>query len=356
MEVKKLSRIDKLKKRLTVEKERIHFQFYCVYILFMIIAFVMTVVNIVTKEYLMAGVTFSFLILNLISLILILIKNKITDYISRILFCIGIISMFTFFVISGKPEGFSAIWCALLPVSGMILFRKKNGTILSAIMFVILVVLFWTPISENLTAYSLTFKTRFPILYLAFYAVGLFFETIRQITHEELVKTKDMYRALSFTDRLTGLGNETAYFKMISQQEKKIEKKNAKFAIAVLDVNCVKKTNDKYGHRFGCNLIVTAGKMLPQVFKTSQIFHIGGDEFVVLIEGKDFENIDKTVTDAKNTLSYKKIEFLNKKLILSVAIGVCKYQVGKAYKDIFQTADERMYKNKQDLKNKYKII
>ena len=169
-------------------------------------------------------------------------------------------------------------------------------------------------------------------------------------------KTNDYLRKLSYTDHLTGLGNETAYFESVDKLLNVLERVNLKYGIVVMDVNNVKATNDTYGHRYGCHLIVEAGKMLPSIFKTSRLFHVGGDEFIVILLGDDYDNIDEIIKDFDSKLKYTKIEFEGHELVLSVARGYHKSMEGLSYKEVFQAADDKMYENKREIKKEYNLI
>lgn len=156
-------------------------------------------------------------------------------------------------------------------------------------------------------------------------------------------------------DTLTGLGNETAYFEKVEEIEAKIKNNEAKFAVVIMDVNNVKNTNDAYGHRFGCHLIVTGGKTLPKIFKNSAAFHIGGDEFVVIVEGDNVDKLDDCIKKFDEGLAYKVINYNGVDIILSLARGYRVYESGMKYKDVFQDADDAMYANKKMIKEKYNI-
>lgn len=166
-------------------------------------------------------------------------------------------------------------------------------------------------------------------------------------------KNQEYLLKLSYEDHLTGLGNETAYFEEVDNINKILESVDLKYAIMVMDVNNVKRTNDSYGHRFGCHLIVECGYMLPSIFKTSRLFHIGGDEFVAIIIGEDYDNLEKRILDFDSKLIYSNIEFESHNLILSVARGYYVSKPGMTYKEVFQQADDNMYINKKMIKEKY---
>lgn len=168
-------------------------------------------------------------------------------------------------------------------------------------------------------------------------------------------KQREYLKKLSYTDSLTGLGSETAYYKEVDEINKKIEVSDISFGVCVMDLNNVKATNDVYGHRYGCHLIVTGGLELPKIFNTSKLFHIGGDEFVAIVYGSDLDNIEKITKDFEQDLDYKEIEYEGHKLILSVSMGFSRYEKGLKYKDVFQKADMNMYLVKKNMKEKYHL-
>ena len=168
-------------------------------------------------------------------------------------------------------------------------------------------------------------------------------------------KEKEFIKNIN-TDILTGLGNERAYYTYLETIDSRTGNDAKKrYAIALMDLNGLKATDDTYGHRFGCHLIVEFGHQLAEFFKTSKLYHIGGDEFVAIMEDEDFRNRHKLVEQFIEKFSYMEIEFEDKTLILSVAIGIQESEKNKKYNEIFQMADKNMYKNKAIIKRKYKI-
>ncbi len=339
---------------MTVEKERIRLQFLCVYMIFAVVSLVMTLINALTGWKTLMLLTLVFGGLNVINFVLACFFPR-TEHIVRGVFATELVCLLTSFLIIGDPEGFSAIWIALLPAAGLLLFRKRDGIILSVVMFAILAFLFWTPFGKSLLQfdYTETFLFRFPILYLAFFVLGFFFEWIRSVTQEELNISRNKYIKLSYTDRLTGLGNESSYLRKIEQIERKSKTAPIRFAVVFLDVNGVKMTNDQYGHRYGCHLIVTTGQTLPSIFPTSDLYHIGGDEFVAIVKGEDLTYLNDRLLALDAALRYREIVYDGKELILSVAHGVSIYREGEKYSTVVQRADEDMYQNKRAIKMQY---
>ena len=159
---------------------------------------------------------------------------------------------------------------------------------------------------------------------------------------------------LTYYDGLTGLLNERSYIKETEKIDHFVEQNKLKeYAIILMDVNNIKITNDTYGHRYGCHLIVRCGHTLPEFFKESKLFHVGGDEFVVIVYGEDYKNLDQILKTIEEKLSYSLITHENIELIFSVAFGHARYQEGMKYRDVLQIADNAMYENKKAIKAKY---
>lgn len=190
--------------------------------------------------------------------------------------------------------------------------------------------------------------------------VSMFFATILLVALEHFsISMKDLryekrLEQLTYYDDLTGLLNERSYLKEIEDLDKFIEEgKINEYAVILMDLNNIKATNDTYGHRYGCHLIVRCGHMLPQYFKSSRLFHIGGDEFVAIVYGEDYQHLDEILKIYEEKLTYSLIEFEGRELIFSLAHGVAKYESGLKYKNVLQKADNAMYLNKKEIKEKY---
>ena len=154
---------------------------------------------------------------------------------------------------------------------------------------------------------------------------------------------------VAYTDVMTGVKNKTAYEEEISAIGQKIREKTAKFALVMFDINNLKPTNDTYGHEQGDRLIVLTAMLMQKVFGKENVFRIGGDEFVVLLQAGEADRYQ----DAVQNFS-RELELLNKeeKFVwgeIKVARGATLYdcRTDAAYGDVFRRADALMYQNKK---------
>ena len=107
-------------------------------------------------------------------------------------------------------------------------------------------------------------------------------------------KSLETLENLVYQDVLTGVGNAAAYHEMDKAVDKVIHAGVVpNVAIIFCDLNDLKKTNDIYGHAVGDEYIQKCCHIIRSIFKNSRVYRIGGDEFIVVPEGPDFENKDE---------------------------------------------------------------
>lgn len=171
-------------------------------------------------------------------------------------------------------------------------------------------------------------------------------------TYEKISEYTAYINALAYRDSLTGIKNSTAYSEAISEINKEINFGNPRFGVIVADINNLKHTNDKYGHDVGNDLIVHAAKILADIFKTSAVFRIGGDEFAVILKDYDFNNYYNLMSTLDEVCSKEYIVANETDIQLSLARGVAIFNpnIDKVYEDVFIKADHAMYLHKEQSK------
>jgi len=341
---------------LTDEELRIRLQFFCVYIIFAVVSAVMTVVNILTGWHLLMLSTLVFAVLNLINIVLALI-SPVTEWITRILFAVETLCLYLFFIIVGEPEGFSAIWLVLLPGSGMLLYRMKYGVILSLTQLLILAFLFWTEAGRSLIlyeGYSQSFLLRFPLLYSATLAVGIFFEFIRQTTQRELTGTRKQFEYLSKHDALTGLYNRYGFY--AEMQEITENHRDGGYAFAILDLDHFKNVNDRYGHLNGDEVLKrTAETVSGIVANHGWVSRWGGEEFSVFFkDAGEAEALSQRILKAFQDIMYS---FDGDYFHVTVSIGLVIINSGFSLtsSELVSAADNNLYCSKENGRNRITV-
>ena len=152
-------------------------------------------------------------------------------------------------------------------------------------------------------------------------------------------------------DSLTGLRNVTSYKRWVEEFDKEIENKTANFGVVVFDLNLLKETNDTYGHDVGDKLIVTAAKVISDIFKRSPVFRVGGDEFLAVLKHRDLEDCEKLFAQLDLVCAETYVEERGE-IPISIARGFAMFDSDKdfCFNDVFKRADNAMYENKRKSK------
>ena len=197
--------------------------------------------------------------------------------------------------------------------------------------------------------------------YLPFYSIGLLIGVCILETYvlneskerfknanEQNKEKLDVALTLAYTDSLTGVKSKHAYVEKEEEYDKLIASGEINsFAVVVFDLNGLKTTNDKLGHEAGDKYIIDSVKLISHYFSFDSIYRFGGDEFVSILVGEEFEN-RKKIHDGFMEAINKNLS-TNKPVIAS-GISVFKKGVDNTFKAVFYRADKMMYARKDYLK------
>lgn len=161
---------------------------------------------------------------------------------------------------------------------------------------------------------------------------------VQQRARQELT-----YRATH--DALTGLYNRQGVAHVFSPS-----RLNAPFSRAVLylDIDNFKQINDEYSHRVGDEILVWLARMLnAQVRPTDTIFRIGGDEFLIVLDGiMDDTDMEKVAHRLLQRLVRPVTVQPNITVNVAVSIGAVRWESGPL-DDAIAHADRLMYSAKE---------
>ena len=333
----------------TDDERRRRVQFYGVFLLLGCVSAVMTLINVFTDKGTLTWVTFAFALMSFLNYGIARYLRVQGLAISSALFMLELVGMFVYFIVSGNPDGFSAIWICMLPACGMLLFGIRAASLLSAGMWLILVFFFWTQLGRSLLqyAYSETFLMRFPILYLTFFLLSLLLELIRHVTQRELSRLRERYQFLSAHDTLTTLLNRSG----LKERKKEIRVKGDQ-GVLFIDIDHFKQVNDTCGHATGDAVLAMVAEVVKTHVADAELCRWGGEEIVVWFPGGDFhdEIADDIRRDVEKTTL--RIPGSDKRVGVTVSIGVATGDRNTPLDELILLADERMYQAKSAGRNR----
>lgn len=181
--------------------------------------------------------------------------------------------------------------------------------------------------------------------------ITIFMEQINAATVNKILA--DELERIANTDSLTKIFNR-AYFereldKYISQSKRFSE---MHFAIVMMDINGLKRVNDKYGHEKGDELIVLASQMVVRACRASDIpVRLGGDELIILCPSTRFNGALALIErirqmEAGFSLKCETPDGQTESIPVRLSIGVAASDMA-APDDVLGLADKLMYQDKK---------
>lgn len=173
-------------------------------------------------------------------------------------------------------------------------------------------------------------------------------------TSKKLEDTRQKANAmneLANKDALTGIRNKNAYDKEVSVIEQEMVHGKSEFGVAMVDMNFLKRINDTYGHDKGNLAIQKLCKLVCDTFAHSPVFRIGGDEFVVLLKGNDYQKISELAASFNQVVENpdpSKEEWE----CPGAALGYALYDssIDNNFASVFKRADQAMFEKKREMK------
>ena len=148
-------------------------------------------------------------------------------------------------------------------------------------------------------------------------------------------------------DALTGVRSKLAFDEMMTYIDTHIAAGDMPpFAIAMCDLNDLKRVNDTYGHTAGDAYLKEGCAVICDIFSHSPVFRVGGDEFVAILKGRDFQKRELLLSELAETCAQN---MGTDRPVIACGIAVREADDTCA-KAVFDRADAAMYTIKDALK------
>ena len=176
----------------------------------------------------------------------------------------------------------------------------------------------------------------------------------------QFIARKQAERNLQFVashDALTGLFNRSMFGQRLQQALAQAHRHERKLAVLFIDLDGFKLINDALGHDAGDALLAELAERLRICMREGDTLgRMGGDEFVVLIEG--YEHEAQLVEVARKVVETVAQPFMLRDTAHNVtaSIGIAAYpQDGREAQDLLKNADIAMYRAKEQGKNNFQF-
>lgn len=137
--------------------------------------------------------------------------------------------------------------------------------------------------------------------------------------------------------------------------ETRLKTRQQEFALLFIDLDRFKLINDSLGHQVGDRLLQVLAESLAQAQpEDTQLFRMGGDEFILLVPGGKL----RALAEAQRTLTVtaEPLAVAEHQLQVTASIGISLFPIhGESADSLIKHADTAMYRAKGCGKNRYEL-
>lgn len=182
---------------------------------------------------------------------------------------------------------------------------------------------------------------------------------VRDIT-EEKTWTQQLHQ-LAHHDVLTGLPNRLVFEDRLGNAMERARRNATRVALVFIDLNGFKAINDAHGHAAGDQVLVATAQRLKGALRESDsVARIGGDEFVVILEGLalngSLEEEARAIGEKIFAALAAPLDLANSPQRISASLGIAIFPDHTPSMDrLIHIADLAMYEAKRSGENQYRL-
>jgi diguanylate cyclase (GGDEF)-like protein len=125
------------------------------------------------------------------------------------------------------------------------------------------------------------------------------------------------------------------------------ERHGRRLALMMIDLDNLKRINDKLGHSAGDNALRVVAQHLMRVVRASDICaRVGGDEFAVAMPETDLDRARDVATRLRRAIDHAGLSMRAPEHV-EVSVGIAAWSAGQDWQTVYQSADRDLYEDKR---------
>lgn len=174
---------------------------------------------------------------------------------------------------------------------------------------------------------------------------------------EMSITITDLFLAVkeqAHTDSLTGLYNRRFFEECLKKEVTRAQRQNQPFSIIGLDLDFLKKINDKFGHAYGDLAIKTVADVLKSNGRSIDIAaRMGGEEFNVILPGIDSKGATIAAERIRKAIEKQELDLIGH---ITASVGVATFlEHSDNIEEVLELTDQAMYQSKRNGRNQVTI-
>jgi diguanylate cyclase (GGDEF)-like protein len=171
-----------------------------------------------------------------------------------------------------------------------------------------------------------------------------------------------LLRELVARDGLTGIQNRRMFDQHIQRTWNQAVRDGQRIAVLLVDIDCFKDYNDRYGHQAGDECLRAVAVSLSQCARRPLDFvaRYGGEEFAVVLYEASREYVAEVLTRIQRSVAELNIAHeasrVASRLTVSIGAAFILPGVNRTHEGLIQLADEALYAAKEQGRNRVVVM
>ncbi|WP_428717795.1 GGDEF domain-containing protein [Undibacterium curvum] len=167
---------------------------------------------------------------------------------------------------------------------------------------------------------------------------------------------EDRLIKLASQDFLTGLPNRRAFHSHLKRKQASAKATEGSYCICILDIDHFKKVNDTYGHDIGDEVLKFVAQHLKDSVRVGDfVARLGGEEFVLFMPEIDLTDAIHVAERVRKAIDMCVYEGNGITIHVTISIGIIESYPDATDAELFELADQALYRAKQNGRNKLEI-
>lgn len=177
----------------------------------------------------------------------------------------------------------------------------------------------------------------------------------------KLEKTNTILKNKIQIDPLTKLGNRRALTEYIENFDIESNTDVPEYLLIMIDIDHFKQVNDTFGHSVGDEVLIAVANLLgSQTRENDVLVRWGGEEFILVVENKQKDNVISIVDRIIKTISNQAVNTTLGDLDITISAGATSVKNGNlnslTWPKILNCIDEALYTAKHNGRNQAVVI
>lgn len=149
------------------------------------------------------------------------------------------------------------------------------------------------------------------------------------------------------TDHLTGIANRREFERVMEREVALAERHNRRLSLMMIDLDNLKRINDRQGHRAGDAALKLVAQQLQRIVRTSDVCaRVGGDEFAVAMPETEIDRAREVATRLRRAVDHGGLGVRSTEHV-EVSVGTAAWRHGQDWQTVYQAADADLYEDKR---------